>query len=194
MNLLRYIGIAMVLAVGLLAACATGTTSVDPMKNYSKALGETEPRVMGTVTPGSAREAQAIARFTDFYRVYSAEVIKSRVRELYAANAYFRDPFREVIGIEEIEPYFLSSTKAVHLCTFDISEVAVKNGNYYFRWVMNLTLKRNMEKTLQAVGMSHVRFGRDGKVTFQQDYWDINVLYEELPVIRYIVKRVKKSV
>ncbi len=42
--------------------------------------------------------------------------------------------------------------------------------------------------------MSHVRFGRDGKVTFQQDYWDINVLYEELPVIRYFVKRVKKSV
>jgi steroid delta-isomerase len=194
MNVLRYIGVVPALAIGIMAGCATGTTSVDPMKNYSKALSETEPRIMGTVTPGSAREAQAIARFTDFYRVYSEEVIKSRVRELYAENAYFRDPFREVIGIKQIEPYFLSSTETVHRCTFDISEVAVKNGNYYFRWVMNLTLKRNKEKTLQAVGMSHVRFGRDGKVTFQQDYWDINVLYEELPVIRHIVKRVKKSV
>ncbi len=56
-------------------------------------------------------------------------------------------------------------------------------GNYYFRWIMHLTLKRNREKPIQAVGMSHVRFDTQGYITFHQDYWDTGIIYEQAPVL-----------
>lgn len=161
------------------------------MIEYQKALAQTDPAKAGILQPGSPEEKEAVARFEDFYRVFSAEVIRKSLRGLYAEDAYFRDGFKEVVGIEAMENYFLNSAEGVSSCTFDIQQMAVHEGNYYFRWVMDLTMKRSPDDPIRTVGMSHVRFDKSGKVSFHQDYWDTGAVYEKIPVLGAVIRWIK---
>ncbi len=160
---------------------------------YNRMLADTDPKTMETVQPGSEKEREAIDRFKSFYQVFSAEIIKDRIRTVYAGPAYFRDGYREVTGLDNIEAYFLKSAETVHECTFDIQDVAVHEGNYYFRWVMNLTTKRWKDEPITAVGMSHVRFDQEGKVIFHQDYWDTSLVYEKIPIVGSVIRWVREQ-
>jgi limonene-1,2-epoxide hydrolase len=164
------------------------------MKNYNNSLTATDPQKIDTLKQGSEDEKKAIEKFNEFYRVFSEERIRKSIRDLYGENAYFRDGFREVQGIDNIEKYFISSTETFHECTFDIQDVASNGGNYYFRWVMNLILKKNKNDKFQAVGMSHVRFDKNGKITFHQDYWDTGIILEKIPVLGSIITWIRNRI
>lgn len=164
------------------------------MKNYSQTLASTDPQKIESLRQGSEEEKKAIEKFYDFYKVFSADVIRKSIKDVYAENAYFRDGFREVQGEENLEKYFLSSTETFHECTFDIQDIASHEGNYYYRWVMNLILKRNKDEKLQAVGMSHVRYDKNGKIIFQQDYWDTGVILEKIPVLGPIITWIRNRI
>jgi steroid Delta-isomerase len=172
----------------------SSSKQVSLMQNYDKALKETDPVNIVPLRTGSAEEKRAIAKFTEFYRVFSEQSIRKGVRDLYGSNAYFRDGFREVQGIEAIESYFIGSTQPVSECTFDIKDVAVHAGDYYFRWTMDLTLKRSPDDKLHTVGMSHVRFDPTGKITFHQDYWDTSIVYEKIPVLGSIISWIRSRI
>lgn len=163
------------------------------MSNYHRALNNTDPQKTESIGPGTAEEQEAIERFTAFYRVFSMETVRGHVRNVYAEDAYFRDGYREVEGLDNIEAYFLKSAETVQTATFDIQDVAVHEGNYYFRWVMHLTTKRWKDEPVTTVGMSHVRFDRDGRVTFHQDYWDTSVVYEKVPVMGSVIRWIRRQ-
>ncbi|MCX5839704.1 MAG: nuclear transport factor 2 family protein [Deltaproteobacteria bacterium] len=163
------------------------------MVRYERLLAETDPAKAGSLQPGSELEKEAVARFVDFYKVFSSEVIRKGLRGLYADGAYFRDGFKEVLGIEAMEAYFLNSAEGVQSCTFDIQEMVVHQGNYYFRWVMHLTMKRSPDDPIQTVGMSHVRYDAKGKVIFHQDYWDTGAVYEKIPVMGAVIRWIKNK-
>jgi len=97
-----------------------------------------------------------------------------------------------VEGIDNIEPYFVATTKAIHECTFHIQDWSSHEGNYYFRWIMKLRLKRDKDDLIEQVGMSHVRFNPEGKIIFHQDYWDTSVVFERVPVMGYVIRWVKE--
>ena len=161
------------------------------MDHYGKALQRTNPATSSCLEPGSDREREALDRFTAFYQIFSEEVVRRDLRAVYAPDAYFRDPFKEVMGINEIEEYFLKSAETVHECTFEIVDIAVHEGEYYFRWTMNLVTKRYRNKPIQAPGMSHVRYDENGMVVFHQDYWDAGVVYEKIFVLGSVIRWIK---
>lgn len=142
---------------------------------------------------GSEREKEAVGRFVDFYREYSTASIGRGVRDLYAPDAYFGDPFRSVTGIAAIEDYFLKMAEPVVSCTFVVTSVSRSpEGEYHIAWVMDLTVKRARNEPFRALGISHVRFNAQGQVVFQQDYWDSSVLFERLPVVGGLTRFVKR--
>ena len=164
------------------------------MKHYEQALQETDSRHLASFRSGSAEEEKSLQVFRDFYRAFSEDKIRGSLADLYSREAYFRDGFREVRGIDAIESYFLSSTESFHECTFDIQDVAENGGNYYFRWVMTLVLKRDKDNPLRAVGMSHVRFDDTGKIIFHQDYWDTSLVYEQVPLLGRIITWIRSRI
>ncbi|MBN1636069.1 MAG: nuclear transport factor 2 family protein [Deltaproteobacteria bacterium] len=184
----------MLLAFGCICSgCASNSdTAQVSMDRYAEALHQTDPSVLQMLTQGSPRERQAVQKFIAIFSVYSEDNIRQHVRDLYADDAYFRDPFREARGVDEIELYFLSLTEGAQELTFEVDDVAVHNGNYYFRWIMHLTLKRNPQKEIDGIGISHVRFNSEGKVVFQQDYWDSAMIYREFPVIGPLIRWIEK--
>lgn len=184
------IGLLLVTVIAL-----SGCTGGKPMtlENYYRELAATDPAKAALVKPGSAEEKAGIEAFRDYYKVFAADVIRRGTKNLYAKDAFFKDGYKEVKGVEAIEAYFLATTEAVVSCTFDITDVSVHEGNYYFRWVMKLTIKRDRDNPMEQVGMSHVRFGPDGKVVFHTDYWDTSVIFERAPVIGSIIRWAKEQ-
>jgi len=186
------------IGIGLLLATMIalwGCTGGKPMtlENYTKELAATDPAKMALVKPGSAEEKAGIENFREYYKVFAEDVIRRDTKKLYAGDAYFRDGYKEVKGVDAIETYFIATTKAVVSCTFDITDVSVHEGNYYFRWVMKLTIKRDKDSPMEQIGMSHIRFGPDGKVVFHADYWDTSIVFERAPVIGAIIRWAKEQ-
>jgi len=193
-NLKRYI-----VAIGLILIIISGCTYDESkkgafMKNYVNVLATTDPQKIETIRNGSEEEKKAIEKFNEFYKVFSTDVIRKSIKDVYAENAYFRDGFREVQGVDNLEKYFISSTETFLECTFDIQDVASHGGNYYYRWIMNLILKRNKDDKLQAVGMSHVRYDKNGKIIFHQDYWDTGIIYEKIPLLGSIITWIRNRI
>ncbi|MBN1549985.1 nuclear transport factor 2 family protein [bacterium] len=139
---------------------------------------------------------KAFLQFKDFYKVYSKDIIERDLRKLYAQNAYFRDPFNEVEGIDAIEKHFLASADTIDSCVFDIEEPVMSGHDVYCRWIMHLQLKRDKTKEItQTLGMSHVRFSNAGEIVFHVDYWDPSIaVYEKIPVLKRLVQFVRKRV
>jgi steroid delta-isomerase len=174
-----------------LASCASAPKQ-DPMVFTEQALATTDPlKVKGPVTT----ETNAIARFEAFNGDFSAENITNNTANVYAAGVYFRDPFKEIHGQPDFEAYLLKSSTAIAQYSMDWKDVAESDGNYYFRWVMSLKLKRDGKDKPPSLtlGISLVRFGADGKVIFQQDYYDAAAfLYEKIPILGSEIRFIKK--
>jgi Uncharacterized conserved protein (DUF2358) len=180
------------LTVCLLAGCASKPKQ-DPLVFTTQALAATET----TKTKLSAQtEGEVISRFEKFSGDISASNITNNLRQIYAANIYFRDPFKEIHGLADFETYLLRDSASVTQYNIDWQDVGKSDGDYYFRWVMTVKLKRDSrhKPPSQTCGISEIRFGEDGKVIYEQDYFDAgSFLYERLPIlggeIRFIKKR-----
>lgn len=180
------------------AGCrSTPMPAPDLIRAHDEALAHFAISRVPPPPAGSDTEKAAVARFIEFYREYSVASIRQGVRQLYASDAYFGDPFKSVTGIDAIESYFVKMAEPVVSCAFTVTSVARSpDGEYFIPWVMNLTVNRAPKEPFRVLGISHVRFNAAGQVVFQQDYWDSSVLFERLPVVggmtRYVKRRLEK--
>jgi ketosteroid isomerase-like protein len=177
----------------MLAGCSTKPKPAGPDPEACRvALEKT-----GGVEPmpaDSPAEREALQRFRDFYAVYSADAIRANVREVYAEHAWFGDPYHTVEGIDAIEHYFLVMAEPVEHCTFTVDSVQRAGSDYYARWTMTLVSRASGKEPITAMGMSHVRFNREGKIVFQQDYWDTSAMLDRLPVVGFWTRLVKTRI
>ena len=149
---------------------------------------------IAALVPGSDVEKAALKRFDDFYADYSVKAIRAGVREVYADGAWFGDPFHIVEGIEDIEHYFVVMAEPVESCTFTIDSMQRSGKDYFARWTMKLESSAAKGETIETIGMSHVRFNAEGKIVFQQDYWDTSAMLDRLPVVGYWTRLVKSRI
>ena len=114
---------------------------------------------------------------------------------VYAPDAYFKDPFNEVRGIEEIRRIFEGMYEAMHEPRFRIVETLLEGDRAVLVWDFSFRIKRFKPDAEQTIhGLSLVRFGPDGRVTLHRDYWDAaGELYAKLPLVgplmRYLARR-----
>jgi hypothetical protein len=181
------------ITVLVLFGCATNAQNKrHSMENYYQILHDTESRKNETLQPGSEKERAAIELFVSLYTTYTEDNIRRHVRDLYEHNAYYRDSFTEMQGVENIESYLIQGTHIMQDLTFDLQDVAVHDGNYYFRWITRFSPKWKKDEVTHLPGMSHVRFNKEGKIIFHQDFWDAGVIYERLPVVGFFIRWLKK--
>lgn len=185
-------GMVMAMAAGG-SGCQSGRTAItSPSDTYQNALAYSGTRAVA-FTPGSEVERVALDRVTAFFTDFSESNVTARVRGVYAPDAYLRDGFKELQGVEAIAPYMIRSTDPLRRCTFVFEQITANGPEYYLRWVMRVNLKRDPEDREDAViGMSHIRFDAEGQVIFQQDYWDpSDVLYSRIPIAGWLINTVK---
>jgi steroid Delta-isomerase len=120
-----------------------------------------------------------------------------QIRQLYAADAYFKDPFNEVTGIANIEKIFAHMFIQVKTPKFEIVS-SIGNGSgqtpdteaflvWLFHW-------KEKEHAKPIRGSSHIKFNQDGQVVYHRDYWDAaEELYETIPVLGGLMRWIKKK-
>jgi len=174
----------------MVTVCLLACQAPQPASRYKEALETTA----GAARLTQAREKEALQRFYDFYARFAADAIEKGFDGVYADRIYFRDPYREVSGSKETRAYFLRTTEAIEECTFQIAKPAIiEGGDYYFRWNMHLILKRDKKKKIEIPGMSHVRYDKDGRIVFHQDYWDSSLVLEQFPIMGYVIRKIRAS-
>jgi steroid Delta-isomerase len=133
----------------------------------------------------------AIARMAGFFQEMTAANV-GRVAELYAADATFRDPINEVSGVKAIEAVMADLFRQLKNIRVVVREMHGDESAGCLVWTMYYDFR---SKKRGIPGVSHFRFGADGLVTAQEDYWDASfVLYGEFPILGMMMRGIKRMV
>jgi steroid Delta-isomerase len=140
-------------------------------------------------TPAQPRVQQIV----DFFETLQPTSV-ARMGELYTLDAYFKDPFNEVRGLREVQRIFSHMYIALDAPHFVVTNTITEGDQCVIVWDFKFRFKRFDTITEQTVrGCSHVTLTPDGKISFHRDYWDAaEELYEKLPVIRVLMRWLKK--
>jgi ketosteroid isomerase-like protein len=118
----------------------------------------------------------------------------------YAADARFKDPFKEVQGVAAIEAIFDHMFDSLHEPRFVVTERIVQGSQCFLVWDFVFRFKTMDSQTVQCIrGGSHLQFTphTDGtwRITLHRDYWDAaEELYEKLPLVGGLMRWLKKRV
>lgn len=189
------LGIAAAIAAFFWATRDTATRGEAEM-TYEEALQRTDPAKVGTVEPGSAAAQAALDRFRAFFGSWTEDSVRSTIRDVYAADVFFNDTLKTVVGIDALEKYLATTARAAESITVRFDDVVESRGDTYVRWTMDVRLKRFQRgRTLRSVGMTHLRFDADGRVVLHKDFWDAaGGFFEHLPVVGRAIRWIKSQV
>ena len=182
------------MTLALLTGCGGKTAVVDPMKFHADAMAATDPAALGAAAPGSPAQKEAVARFVAFFGDLDEARVKENVRTVYAPDAWLNDTLKSLRGVEAIERYFVDTARGVESCKVDVDEVVPAPSGVYLRWRMHIRFKKfRRGETHSSIGVSLLRFDKEGRVVYHQDYWDSGSnLFEKIPVLGAGIRMVKR--
>ena len=144
---------------------------------------------------GSEAESQALARFASFFSSFAPDRVQTLLAETYAADVYFNDTLKAVRGLDNLGHYLKDSAQAVEDCRVHIHETTrTAHGEHLVRWSMMIRFKRLRRGVdTWTVGMSHLRFDAQGRVVYQQDYWNAaDGIFQHIPLLGAAINAIKR--
>lgn len=129
-----------------------------------------------------------------FFEHLSPENLGS-IGSYYTVDAYFKDPFNEVNGVDRIEAIFRHMYLQIAQPTFVVRDWIGGEQDGFIVWDLKFVSRWMRGDGPQTIhGVSHVCFDASGKVTHHRDYWDTaEELYEKLPLIGWFMRRLRKA-
>ena len=132
----------------------------------------------------------ALDRLADFYEILSLATLH-QLDVLYAAEARFKDPFNEVLGVVAIRRIFEHMFESVDAPRFVVTTRIVDGDQAMLGWNFHLRLRG---RDIVVRGVSHLRFDAGGKVVVHRDYWDpAEELYAHLPLIGSLMRALQRK-
>lgn len=126
-----------------------------------------------------------------FFETLTEESIAS-LPALYAAEAYFKDPFNEVDSVAGIERIFTHMFRQVEAPRFVVTDAVHRRDQAFLIWTFHFRRRGRSSAEFCIRGSSHVRFGPDGRVLYHRDYWDAaEELYAKFPVLGWLMRTLK---
>ncbi len=113
--------------------------------------------------------------------------------EIYHADVQFVDPIHQVSGLAALQDYFRTILHGVDYCHFEFSHSSTSQEQLFLTWQMRFR-HPNLAKGQEIVvpGVSHCQIA-DERVIYQRDFYDAGAMvYEHVPVLRYVISKVKQ--
>ena len=135
-----------------------------------------------------------VSELKQYFETLTLESVQQMER-FYTPDAYFRDPFNEVAGLDKVKPIFAHMFEALHEPRFVILEQVVQGDRVVLTWDFTFRIKSYKPDVTQCIhGLSLLRLAADGRVAWHRDYWDAaGELYEKLPVIGGLMRWLKRK-
>jgi ketosteroid isomerase-like protein len=130
-------------------------------------------------------------RVIDFFQSISADSART-LSQIYTEDVWFKDPFNEVEGIEQVSHIFTHMFEQVDAPRFVVTHSVLQDDQAFLTWDFLFRMRRFSDDEQCIRGASHVRFASDGRVAYHRDYWDAaEELYEKLPVVGSLMRWLK---
>jgi hypothetical protein len=131
--------------------------------------------------------------FTDMTPAHLA-----RLGEVYSAQAWFKDPFNEVQGLDAVSGIFQHMYDSLNQPRFIVTTRVVQGRQCFLTWDFVFGL-RGQTTEITVRGASHLWLapGSDGRwrIERHRDYWDVaEELYEKLPLLGGLMRWLKRRV
>lgn len=193
--LLSFVAGILVTLVGvflLLKTTARPNRSAEEVAQYRSQLEKVAASGLEAGGPG---EKAAISRLKAFLQgIGDVKFVRENTLKVYAADAHLDDTLVIHHGAAEIEAYFAKTSETMTSYHLAVDDVARSGNDYYVRWTMVFSAPALGEgQPVHSVGVSQIRFNREGKVEFHQDFWDSGKnFYGHLPVLGGAIEIVRK--
>jgi steroid Delta-isomerase len=124
------------------------------------------------------------------------ETTLPQLRDFYAADAYFKDPFNEVRDVAAIEHIFAEMYVSLLDPRFVVHSKVEQGDEAFLTWDFQFRIKKLKPNVTQTIrGSSHLKFDVHNRVCYHRDYWDAaEELYEKLPLIGGLMRFLKRRV
>lgn len=115
------------------------------------------------------------------------------IRKLYAADAFFKDPFNEVRGHAAIERIFEHMFEQVDAPRFSVESAVSEGDTAFIAWTMTYRRRGQSGPESSIRGCSALRFDAEGCVACHRDYWDAaEELYEKVPLLGALMRTLRR--
>lgn len=115
------------------------------------------------------------------------------LKQIYTDDVFFKDPFNEVSGIQQVITIFDHMFHQLDQPRFVVTTHVHQGDQAFLTWDFLFKMKRFNRNEQCIRGASHIRFAADGRVSYHRDYWDVaEELYEKLPLIGSVMRGLKK--
>jgi hypothetical protein len=130
-----------------------------------------------------------VSALVAWYEALTPEALAA-LGEHYAANAWFKDPYNEVRGLEPIRRVFAHMFATLRAPRFRVIERVADEGGALLVWEFRFGAGRR-EHLVR--GASHLRFDAHGKVSYHRDYWDTGEeLYAKVPLLGALMRLLRR--
>ncbi len=118
------------------------------------------------------------------------------LEQVYAADAWFKDPFNDVRGLVAVRAIFAHMFVQLDRPRFRVLTMVEQGGENFLTWNLDFYFKAGKRSALQTIhGASHLQIGSDGRIVRHRDYWDAaEELYEKLPLVAGLMRFFKRRV
>lgn len=130
-------------------------------------------------------------RVIDFFQAISVDSAQT-LSLIYTDDVWFKDPFNEVQGLEQVSHIFTHMFEQVDAPRFVVTHSVLQDDQAFLTWDFLFRMRRFSDEEQCIRGATHVRFASDGRVAYHRDYWDAaEELYEKLPVVGSLMRWLK---
>lgn len=146
---------------------------------------------------GSAAERDGLARFAELFAGLREERIERLADGVFHPDVVFDDTLKTVHGIVALREHLVGSARATQDCQVAIDEVTrTEAGEHLLRWRMMIRFRRFAKgRETWSAGMSHLRLAADGRIAYQQDYWNAaEGLFQHVPVLGWGIRAITRRV
>ena len=92
------------------------------------------------------------------------------INYFYDDKVFFKDPFNEIDGIENLNKFFVHMFKNLDNPRFVFIDIFENNESVFLTWNFFVKIKGN---ELQINGVSHLKCNKSDKIVYHRDYWDV---------------------
>ena len=112
----------------------------------------------------------------------------------YAPDAWFKDPFHEVTGVDAIRAILRHTFDKLPGARFRVTRrFSGEEGHAVILWEMDFAMPITHQATTIS-GATHLTFDTNNKVTRHRDYWDAaEELYSRLPVLKWLMRALARQ-
>ena len=135
-------------------------------------------------------QPQWVRDVTSLYGKFDDDTAKL-LSELYDENIVFKDPLHEMRGLDQVTDYFAHIGSGLLYCDFKFYRSAYTEHCAWIKWAMHFAHPR-LNNGEEIVLQGATELVRTDKIVSHIDYYDLGaMLYENVPVLGYVTKKLK---